>query len=350
MDFYKLWFANLDISYKVKKEIYTNYSEEKCIFYDRKNIYLRKKAVDKKIDNILNDINASIKNIVEKEDIKVVGIKDSDYPKNLKELENPPIYLFYKGNINILNEKNNIAIVGSRRCTSYGAEVTKIVSKNISNNNLNIVSGGALGIDSIAHKTALENKGTTSIVLGCGIDVIYPKYNKNIFKEVLKDGCILSEFPIGTPPISYNFPIRNRIISGLSRAIIIVEGTNKSGSMITAKYGLEQGKDILAVPGSIFSSMSEGPNSLIKDGALVLDSMEELNSYFNFSKIGEKNESIVDGIKERILKFLKDGPMHIDEIIRHIDVDTSDIYRLLFEMQFDNKIISFSGNYYGKIN
>ena len=349
MDKYKFWFANLDINEKVKKELFYKYSCEEDIFLDRKNIYLEKKDIDKKILNILNDSNVVYLEQAKKKGIGLINLRDEKYPESLKNIDEPPIYLFYRGDISLLTSKVNCGIVGSRKCTMYGSEVTKLLAKRLSSYGISIISGGALGIDSTAHKAVVENEGVTVAVFGCGMDICYPASNKLLYENIIKNGCLISEFRLGTPPLSYNFPRRNRIISGLCKLIIIVEGTKKSGSMITARLALEQGKEILAVPGSILSPLSEGPNGLIKDGALVIDSLEELNAYFNF-EIGKKNVPFRISLKERILKLLMEGPKHIDEIMRIINIDTSDIYRLLFEMQFDNEIISLVGNYYSKVN
>ena len=349
MDEYKIWFANLDISEKIKKELFYKYNSENDIFLDKQNIYLEKKDVDKKILNILNDIDTLNLEQMIKKGIGLISIRDEEYPECLKNIDEPPIYLFYRGDISLVTSKVNCGIVGSRRCTIYGSEVTKLIAKRLSTYGISIISGGALGIDSIAHKTAVENEGTTVAVFGCGIDVCYPANNKLLYENIIKNGCLISEFRPGTPPFGYNFPRRNRIISGLSKVLIIVEGTKKSGSMITAKFALDQGKEIFAIPGSILSPLSEGPNGLIKDGALVIDSLEELKAYFNF-EIGKRSVPLRSSLKERILKLLMQGPKHIDEIIRIINIDTADIYRLLFEMQFDNEIISLVGNYYSKVN
>ncbi len=186
-----------------------------------------------------------------------------------------------------LNEGYNISIVGSRKYSNYGKDVTKIICSDLCANNINIISGMAKGIDTFAHESCLNNEGYTCAVLGSGLDIVYPKENIKIFNKIVEKGCVISEFLPGTPPYAYNFPQRNRIISALSDIIIVIEAGEKSGSLITANLALEQGKDVMAVPGSIFSDESKGTNKLIKDGAFPLTCT---NDIFNLIGIEMKNQ------------------------------------------------------------
>ncbi len=208
--------------------------------------------------------------------IEEITINDNRYPNSLKQIDNPPNKLYCLGNIDLLNNVC-IAIVGCRNMSKYGEKIAKIFSEGLSKEGATIVSGLAKGIDSVAHKYSFSNLGRTIAVLGCGIDVIYPKENENLYREIIKnDGLIISEYPLGTKPDKDNFPRRNRIISGLSCGVIVVEAKKKSGTMITVDYALNQGKDVFVIPGNIDSLNSTGTNELIKEGARMVTNYKEV--------------------------------------------------------------------------
>lgn len=218
----------------------------------------------------------------ERKGVKVLSIFDAEYPFLLKQIFDPPLVLYCRGRVSDLCQPS-IAVVGSRRCSVYGKEVTRKMSRGLSALGLGIVSGLARGIDSEAHIGALEGGGPTVAVLGNGVDVIYPRENRKLYRGVCGNGCVVSEFPCGTIPAPQNFPIRNRIISGLCRGTLITEASEFSGSLITARLTLEQGRELWAVPGNITSPGSYGPNFLIKQGAKAVvdrqDVLEELPPY-----------------------------------------------------------------------
>lgn len=210
--------------------------------------------------------------------IEKINIEDERYPNKLRNIYDPPKKLYVLGNGEILKNKG-IAIVGSRKATDYGKKVTLKISTELVNKEINIISGLAIGIDSYAHMGALiaSGKGKTIAVLGSGIDEIYPKENTELARKIIQTGgCIVSEYPLGTKPNKINFPQRNRIISGLSDGVVVVEATKSSGSLITAEFGMEQGREIFAVPGNIFNPASEGTNELIRDGATIVLSSKEI--------------------------------------------------------------------------
>ena len=208
--------------------------------------------------------------------IKIININEREYPQVLKEIYDPPISLYVKGNIEKLNNKN-IGIVGCRECTTYGKKSAEYFSYNLSKQNINIVSGLAKGIDSYAHLGSL-NTGNTIAVLGNGLDMIYPKENLELANEIIKrGGTIISEYPCGTKPDKMKFPARNRIISGISSGIIVIEAKEKSGTLITVDFALEQGRDVFVVPGNINSINSVGTNDLIKQGARVVTTYEDVS-------------------------------------------------------------------------
>ena len=216
-------------------------------------------------------------------EIKEIYINSDNYPERLRNIYDPPKKLYVLGNFKILKEKA-IAIVGSRKATEYGKKVAFQISQELTKENINVVSGLAIGIDTYAHLGAIliQNQAGTIAVLGSGIDVIYPKENIELARKIIQTGgCIVSEYPLGTKPNKINFPQRNRIISGLSDGVVVVAASEKSGSLITAEFGIEQGKEIFAVPGNIDNPLNRGTNKLIQDGAKMVlsskDILEEIN-------------------------------------------------------------------------
>lgn len=208
--------------------------------------------------------------------IKIININEREYPQALKKIYDPPISLYVKGNIEKLNNKN-IGIVGCRECTTYGKKSAEYFAYNLSKQNINIVSGLAKGIDSYAHLGSL-NTGNTIAVLGNGLDMIYPKENLELANEIIKrGGTIISEYPCGTKPDKMKFPARNRIISGISSGIIVIEAKEKSGTLITVDFALEQGREVFVVPGNINSINSVGTNDLIKQGARLVTTYEDIS-------------------------------------------------------------------------
>ncbi len=218
------------------------------------------------------------KKITKKLKVELINNQSKNYPTQLKNIPEMPYSLHLKGRSDLFKNKI-VAIVGSRKSSAYGNEVAYKVGKILSNHGYTVISGLANGIDTYAHKGALEGNGSTIAVIGSGIDYIYPKENTKLFLDITKKGLIISEFYLGTKPINYNFPRRNRIISGLCDFLIVIEATHKSGSLITVNHAIKQGKDVLAVPGEIFSKTSEGTNMLIRDGAYPLISINDLYEY-----------------------------------------------------------------------
>lgn len=213
---------------------------------------------------------------MKKHNIDLISIKSKEYPEMLKQIYDPPIAIYIIGEKQILN-KMNIAIIGCRKCSEYGKNIAKQLAYNISKNKINIVSGLAKGIDVVSHIGTLQAREKTIAVLGNGLDTIYPKENISIAQEIIKTGgAIISEYPLGTKPERKNFPERNRIVSGMSKGIIVVEAKEKSGTLITVDFALEQGRDVFVVPGNIDSKNSEGTNELIKQGAKVITNYKDV--------------------------------------------------------------------------
>ncbi|MCL5069341.1 MAG: DNA-processing protein DprA [Actinobacteria bacterium] len=233
-------------------------------------------------NNKISDFDNLIAHI-KKNNINVLNISEKIYPKLLKEIYYPPPVLFYKGN-QILKSDYLLAVVGTRKCSIYGKDVAGYISRQLSKIGITIVSGMASGIDYWAQKAALEEKGGSIGILGCGIDIIYPPENKDLYNQLIDKGSLLTEFLPGTPPLKSNFPARNRIISGMSMGVVVIEAGIKSGALITGEFALNQNREVFAIPGSIFNPESQGCHKLIKNGAKLVenidDILEEINQYY----------------------------------------------------------------------
>ncbi len=273
---------------------------------------------------------------LEKMDISVFTQKDKSYPKSLLEIPSSPVVLYIKGDIKKI--ENAVAIVGSRKMTSYGKEVTEIFSRELAQLGLVIVSGLARGIDTAAHKAALSVKGRTVAVLGCGLDSVYPPENTNLAKIIVENGgALISEYPLKYPALPINFAARNRIVSGLSRAIVVVEGRRKSGTLLTASAAADQGKTVFAVPGEITSPMSEASYFLIQNGAKMAtstkDILDELHIDFRVDK--ESLAKVMPTTKEekKIVKALEKEPLHLDEVVRMSNLEAGNVMATLTGME-----------------
>jgi DNA processing protein len=277
---------------------------------------------------------------IEKQGITLITIQDERFPRNLKEIYDPPPFLYVKGE---LREDDNLslAVVGSRNASAYGKAMTTSLSRTLTQRGFTIVSGLARGIDTCAHKGALEGGGRTVAVLGSGIDIIYPWENKGLAEEIALQGAIVSEFPLGTQPEAINFPPRNRIISGLSLGTVIVEASFRSGSLITARMALEQGREVFAVPGNVDSPRSKGTNRLIKEGAkLIMDPEDIIEEVFPQYKApatsGQENPPETKGITpegQKIFDLLDSNPLHIDHLIHQSKLRPNQVSSLLLELE-----------------
>lgn len=249
--------------------------------------------------------------------ISVVTIKQDIYPQLLQSVPNAPPVLYVKGQI-LEDDQFAIAIVGTRRKTSYGKQVAMELSRFLAENGITVISGMARGIDTIAHQGALDGGGRTIAVMGCGLDIVYPPENHQLSKQIIENGALVSEFYPGTQPEAVNFPPRNRIISGLARAVVVVEADERSGALITAKFALEQTRDVFAVPGSIYAPRSRGTNRLISDGALPLLDFKDLLLVLNLEQTADyryvQQSLPKNDIEALLLDTIRDEPLHIDEI------------------------------------
>ncbi|MGE3271235.1 MAG: DNA-processing protein DprA [Chloroflexota bacterium] len=249
----------------------------------------------------------------------VVILDDPAYPAALREIADPPPVLYVHGELSPADAWA-IAVVGTRRATAYGRQVTERIVSDVARAGVTIISGLARGIDTHAHRAALAAGGRTIAVLGSGLDRLYPEENRALAKQIMQQGAVVSEYPLGTPPDGTNFPRRNRIVSGLSRAILVVEADYKSGAMITATQAAEQGRDVFAVPGSIFSPFSAGPHQLIREGAKIVteaaDILEELHLTAVVEERATREALPADPTEAALLHLLSDEPTHVDDLTR----------------------------------
>ena len=278
---YWIWLASVEGLGPVKKFALLNKFETAKRIYNatEKEILKVDGMSDKIVQNMQKAKDAKLlekyEKYILKNDIKIINISDDNYPAKLKNIYAPPITIFAKGDISLLNSKS-IAIVGSREPSKYGIYVAEKFSKELSKEGITIVSGLARGIDTFAHVGALSSFGKTIAVLGSGIDVVYPKENAKYYREISEKGLIISEYIVGTATESKNFPQRNRIISGLSDGVLVVEARKNSGTMITTDFALEQGKELYVIPGNITSNLSGGTNNHIEDGAKLVTDVYEI--------------------------------------------------------------------------
>lgn len=289
---------------------------------------------------------------LERERIKVLLLTDSAYPANLKEIHHPPRLLYYKGKLSS-PEKINLAVVGSRKFSYYGKQVTESLVFELAKTGLTIVSGLALGIDALAHTAALAAGGRTVAVLGSGLDKqsIYPSANRYLADKIIAaDGLIISEFPLGTEPLKHNFPQRNRLISGLSVGTLVIEASEKSGSLITAKFALEQNREVLAIPGSIYNPTSTGTNWLIKQGAAVITKTQDVLDALDLLSITNythKEKLIPHSEAEgRILPFLCLEAVHIDQLVRQSGLTAAEVSSELLLMEMRGTVKNLGGMMY----
>jgi len=308
-------------------------------------------------DKILDTVNSkNASNFVEGElekalklNAKIVEYNSEDYPTSVKHIKNSPPVLYIKGELG--SPIKTIAIVGSRKATTYGLKVAYEVGFQLGQRKVTVVSGMAYGIDSSAHRGAIDAKGRTYAVLGCGVDITYPKQNKKLKEEIENSGALISEFPFSTDPLNINFPVRNRIISAISDGVIVVEASEKSGALLTADYALDQGKDVYAVPGSIYSELSRGTNQLIKSGAIP---------YLNINDIYSKNPTVLQNSnlfkntqltdEEKIIINSIDAftGKNLNEIIDKTGLKANKVMITLTELELKGLIEMINGKYLKK--
>lgn len=338
--------------------------------WDIKNFnYLRIKGLDTKtaqriLSKEYKDKTDEYLDLIKKYGINVLTIKDDNYPANLRNIYDPPPVIYERGQL-LEQDEVAVAVVGSRKATPGGIHRAEKLAKELAARGVTIVSGMARGIDSAAHRGALAAGGRTIAVLGCGVDTVYPPENRELAYKIISNGAVISEFPPGEPPRPLNFPARNRIISGLSKGVVVVEAGEKSGALITVDFALEQGREVFAVPGNIDSCLSVGTNRMIKDGAKVVtgidDILEELKFTLPISKIrgtekdmrAETTQSTVRveekfaeiGSDERkILDCILTQPKHIDNIVAESGCDAGTVSSILTMLELKGMIRQLPGS------
>ena len=293
--------------------------------------------------------------------IEKITLNSAAYPKILKNIHKPPQVLYVNGSFKE-EDSNAVAIVGSRRATHYGLETAEKLSYDLAIRGVTIVSGMARGIDSAAHRGALKARGRTIAVMGSGHGNIYPAENKDLYKDIASSGAVLTEFENDMPPLAENFPQRNRIISGLSLGVVVVEAARNSGALITANFALEQGREVFALPGKISSATSAGTNELIKDGARLVQSADDILDELNLHEVkpasGEAKELIDNKIlkqtkayiynsltddERKVYKILSDEPLYIDDVVKGSNVELGKISKILLNLEMKKVVRALPG-------
>lgn len=330
------------------EELWYNFDDEKH------NLYMLRPEIVHMLAETKDNFEYFLIKKLKEGNIKITTFYDEDYPKKLRNIEYAPCILYYKGHLNC-TDLLSIAIVGSRKATGYGIWAAEKFSRELSELGLVIVSGLASGIDTAAHKAAIKAGGKTIGVIGCGIDIVYPKNNERLYEEIAeKGGCVLTEFTFGMAPMPPNFPIRNRIISGLSDGVLIAEAQEKSGTLITAGHAANQGKEIFSVPGNINSLYSRGTNALIRDGAKIVTSVEDIVEEIPelkaaYSNNRQKNSCSFNEKELKIMDCLKAGEKTISEISWETGLEAGELMGLLTILEMKKYIKQMPGQKFYKI-
>jgi len=343
-------------------------------FYKYKSLKLKYETNEKDCDDFncnngcyqSNNCYQEVVNFIFKNEVGLLDIGENSYPDILRQIYLPPPLLFFRGN-KIKKAQFSIAVVGSRKCTAYGREAAGYISRNLSRIGITVVSGLAIGIDSCAHRAALEGKGGSIGVLGCGIDIIYPPENKYLYEEMLSNGSVVTEFLPKTPPLKNNFPVRNRIISGLRRGVVVIEAGEKSGAIITCQMALQQNREVFAIPGNIFNPMSRGCHRLIKSGAKLVESIDDIleefsqysksilklcgnSSYNNHHQANDKQGAKLDKNELKVYELIGYNPKSVEEIVKYSKIEIKEILRILTSLEIKQLIKEDSFNKYSRLS
>ncbi len=286
------------------------------------------------------------------DEVKILTLQCEDYPHLLREIDQPPPVLYIKGSL-APEDDFSVAIVGTRRVTAYGQQIARDTSIYLAAHGLTVISGLARGVDVLAHQHALEAGGRSIAVLGSGVDVIYPPEHRKIAEAIVENGAVISDYPMGTQPEGINFPPRNRIISGLSLATIVVEAGERSGALITAEFAVEQGRDVFAVPGNVLSPMSQGTNRLIQKGAYAMVSPQDVLDVLNLAQAEEYQSARQvlpsDTTEAKILQVMDFEPIHVDEICTEIELPVEKVSAALTVMELKGMVQHVGGMRYAAV-
>ena len=386
---YWVWLSERKgLSMRVKLQLLEHFGTPENIYFAEEDDYLQVEGMTPRLAAQLADKSTAAADRIlgdcERIGARILTMQDADYPVRLRNIYDPPMLLYVKGQLPMIDEEAAIAMVGTRKATPYGVETAEELAYAMAKQGALIVSGGAYGIDTAAHRGALRAGAKTVALLGCGIDVVYPRGNEQLYKDIIASGALVSEYPPGTPPMSQHFPIRNRIISGLCLATVVVEAPERSGALITARTALEQGRDVFAVPGAINAPESRGCNRLIAEGeaALLTDSRSMLWEYeaqyphklhcgyvevpktlgyqarqeeaAAKAAVREEREepptldvragqtSLTDD-QVRIVKMLKNGEMQVDDLIEAVDLPTRRVLSALTVLEIEGHVAQSGG-------
>jgi len=279
----------------------------------------------------------------------IVTLADSEYPQALLNIPDPPILIYVKGRLDLLN-KTAMAVVGSRNATPQGTSNAEAFSRSLSNEGLCIISGLAHGIDSAAHRGALQGKGSSIAIVGTGLDKVYPAANRDLAHELAQHGALISEFPIGTPPLAANFPRRNRLISGLSLGCLVVEASLQSGSLITARLALEQGRDVFAIPGSIHAPQSKGCHALLKQGAKLVETARDILEELDMSPNALVHPIDSEDSEVALFEHLGFDPVDMETLSARSGLTVSQLSAMLLTLELDGRICALPGGLYQRIH
>ncbi len=277
--------------------------------------------------------------------IKISPYYSSEYPQWLRRIDDFPPALFVRGGI-LTDDEISVAVIGTRGATVYGKETARNFAAEFAGAGVTVISGMARGVDTAAHQGALQNKGRTLAVLGSGIDVCYPPENRQLMDDISRSGAVISEFDLGTPPFAYNFPRRNRVVSGLARAVVAIEAKEKSGVMNTVKWALDQNKEVFAIPGNIYAKTSHGTNRLIKEGAIPVTSPHEVMDYLGLTHARNEKatrEILLDEAERNVWEALSSEPIYLDTLAEKVNEPTGKLLNALLKLEMKGYVKQLPG-------
>lgn len=359
---YSIWVHKLNITEYIKIKMLDYFGSYESFYQSSANQYklfgLKEDQIDKlqQSKKTMDELSKIIQQCTN-ENIHIVGILDKEYPYYLRQIPDPPVVLFIKGDLNYLNTPS-IAIVGSRKCSEYGFDSAYKLSAELAELGITVISGMATGIDEAAHKGALKT-GNTIAVMGAGINICYPSHNYNIYTLIPQRGCLISEYFPNTPPLPFQFPKRNRIISGMAMGILVVEAGIKSGSLITANLALEYNRDVFAVPGNITSKLSLGTNELIRNGAKCITKAEDIIEELPDSIKAQIDSNRKNTLKNNIYELAQDesivyanvgqSPVDLNELFENLKLPYELVYPSLIKLEIKGLIKRLPGERYVRV-
>ncbi|NOY64990.1 MAG: DNA-protecting protein DprA [Nitrospirae bacterium] len=341
-----------DIGPRSIRALLDSFGDAKCVFQADIRELLQVEGIGEKRARAIKGFNRwkeveRILSLCETQEIKILTENDESYPVLLKNIHTRPFLLYLKGKI-LEEDRYAVAVVGPRKPTEYGVRVADMIAGELAKAGITVVSGMARGIDTVAHKAAIIRGGRTIAVLGSGIDVPYPPENAGLMKRITKSGYVVSEFPPGTKPERGNFPVRNRIISGLSLGVVVIEATNDSGALITAEYALEQNREVFSVPGMITSKRSSGTNTLIKKGAVLVESAEDIIKELapqlkGFIREASRRSVSLSDDESNVVKYLSKEPVHVDVLTRESKIPLNKLLSILTALELKGVVKQAEG-------